>query len=299
LGANATFAWSRPDIVGDDLFDSETFIGSIYGAYPFRRSQTSNIIGTVGFDLINQDVEFSGLPLSKDRLRVAYAKVDFNSIDEDSLSGVGGYSAAEPRFGIAGSFQVRQGFDLFGASEPCGVGFVNCSAVGFVPPSRLDADPTGLVVRAEGQIDFRPKPLWLISLKPRAQFSPDALLSFEQVSGGNYTAGRGFDPGAVIGDSGFGGQLEIAYGSMIPETPGQSTFQPYVFFDLMAVSTKNVPGDPQTISSAGGGVRARLGSATFLDIVGAVPLERAPFQTERGDFRLLATLSVQFGPRAR
>jgi len=299
LGANATFAWSQPDVVGPDLFESETFIGSIYGSYPFKRSQKANLYGTAGFDLINQNVDFSGLPLSKDRLRVAFARLDFNTIDEPSISGANGYSSIEPHFGVAGSLEIRQGFDVFGASQSCGAAFVNCIGAAVVPISRLDGDPTGLVVRLEGQIDYRPSPDWLISLKPRAQWSPDALLSFEQVSGGNYTAGRGFDPGSVIGDSGYGGQVELAYGSLVPETPGGSAVQPYVFFDLMSVSTKNVPGDPQTISSAGGGVRARLGNATFLDITGAVPLKRAPFQIERGDFRLLMTLSVRFGPSAR
>ena len=59
------------------------------------------------------------------------------------------------------------------------------------------------------------------------------------------------------------------------------------------MSTKNVPGDPQTISSVGGGVRATLGETSYLDIMAAVPLEKAPFQTQRGDVRILATLSVQ------
>ncbi|GAA4643336.1 ShlB/FhaC/HecB family hemolysin secretion/activation protein [Pontixanthobacter gangjinensis] len=295
LGGNLTFASSQPDITGPNLFDSETFIASAYAAYPFRRTQTSNLIGTLGFDLIDQDVEFSNLPLSRDRLRVAYARIDFNAVDEGSLRGVGGYSANEPRFAIAGSAEVRQGFDVFGASKPCGPAFANCTAPGFVPPSRLDGDPTGLVLRGQAQLDFRPSPLLKFSVKPRFQYSPDALLSYEQVSGGNYTAGRGFDPGSVIGDSGYGGQIEIAYGSLMPETQGKSAFQPYAFFDLMAVNTKNVGGDPQTISSAGGGFRATLGRLTYLDLFAAVPLERAPFQTDRGDVRVLATLSVQLG----
>ena len=296
LGGNLTFSWSQPDIAGPDLFDSETFIASAYAAYPFRRSQTSNVIGTIGFDLINQDVEFSDLPLSRDRLRVAYARIDFNKVDADSLRGVDGYSAVEPRFAIAGSAEIRQGFDVFGASEPCGPAFVNCTAPGLVPPSRLDGDSTGFVFRAQGQVDYRPSPVWKFSLKPRMQFSPDALFSYEQVSGGNYTSGRGFDPGSVIGDSGYGGQIEVAYGSLMPETQGGSAFQPYAFFDVMAVSTKNVAGDPQTISSAGGGLRATLGRIAYLDVFAAVPLERAPFQIDRGDVRVLATLSIQLGP---
>ncbi len=292
LGGNVTFAWSTPDVAGPDVFDSETLIGTVYAAYPFKRTQTANIYGRVGFELINQDVDFSGLPLTEDNLRVAFARVEFNSIDAPSLSGVNGYSSIEPKFGLAGAVELRQGLDVFGASEACGVGFVNCIAPTIVPPSRLDGDPTGFAVRGEAQIDYRPTPEFLMRLRPRFQYSPDALLGYEQLSGGNYTAGRGFDPGSVIGDSGFGGQVELAYGSLVPEVPGGKAFQPYVFFDLMSVSTNNIAGQ-NTITSLGGGVRATLGRSIYLDVFGAVPLERAPFQTERGDFRLLATLSVQ------
>ena len=296
LGGNVTFAKSVPDIAGPNVFRSETFVGSAYGSYPFKRAQTSNVIGTLGFDFIDQDVELTALPLSKERLRVLYARLDFNAIDSASLTGAGGYSAIEPRFAVAGSAEIRQGLDIFGASKPCGPAFVNCTAPGFIPPSRLDGDPTALVIRAQGQMDFRPDPLLTFSLKPRIQISPNALLSYEQISGGNYTAGRGFDPGAVIGDSGYGGQVELAYGSQVPKTPRGIALQPYAFFDIMAVHTKNVGGDPQTVSSIGGGLRATLGRIGNLDIFGAVPLERAPFQTQRGDVRLLATLSIRLAP---
>ncbi len=296
LGVNGTFAWSTPDVFGPDLFDSETTIVSAYAAYPFRRSQTSNLFGTAGFDFIDQDVQFADLPLTKDRLRVAFARLDFNRIDSASLSGRNGYSAQEPRFAFAGSVELRQGLGIVGASDGCGPAFVRCIGAGAVPPSRLDGDPTALVLRAEGQMDYRPSPLLKFSLKPRVQYSPDALFSYEQVSGGNYTAGRGYDPGSVIGDSGFGGQFEVAYGSLVPRTLRGIALQPYVFADWMSAYSKNIPGDPQTISSAGAGVRATLGRLASLDIYGAVPLEKAPFQASRGDFRLLMNLSVQLAP---
>ena len=293
IGGNLTFAWSQPGIPGPDLFESETFVGTAFAAYPIKRTQTANVLGSVGMDFINQDVEFTNLPLSRDRLRVGFARLEFNTIDFASLSGVGGYSSIEPKTGVAGALELRKAFDILGASEGCGPGFANCLVPGAIPPSRLDGDPASFVIRAEAQFDYRPDPLWLIRVRPRVQYSPDALFSYEQVSGGNYTSGRGFDPGAVIGDSGYGAQTEIAYGSLLPETPGGRAFQPYAFFDWMAVSSKNIPGDPQTVSSVGGGVRATLGRRLYLDVFGAVPLERAPFQTERGDVRLLATISVQ------
>lgn len=296
LGVNGTLAWGQPDIPGPDLFKSDTQILSAYAGFPLLRSQSSNVIATAGFDFIDQDITFSNLPLSRDRLRVAYARIDFNQIDRASLSGVGGFSAQEPRFAVAGGLEVRQGLDVFGASDGCGPGFILCTNVGADLPSRLDGDPTALVVRASGQLDFRPVPLVKFSLLPRAQYSPDPLFSYEQISGGNYTSGRGYDPGAVIGDSGIGAQVELAYGSLVAASYGGVALQPYVFFDHMAVDTNNLPGGFDTISSIGGGLRAALGDRVRLNLFGAAPLERSPFQTERGDFRLLINLSVQLVP---
>ena len=62
------------------------------------------------------------------------------------------------------------------------------------------------------------------------------------------------------------------------------------------MSTKNVSGDPQTITSVGGGVRATFGQRASLDVFGAVPLKRAPFQVDRGDFRLLMSLTLRLAP---
>lgn len=296
LGIDGTFAWGHPDVPGPDLFESETTIISATGSFPLVRSQTSNLIASSGFDFIDQDVTFTDLPLTRDRLRIAFARIDFNQVDRASLSGGGGYSAQEPRFAIAGGLEVRHGLDVLGASDGCGPAFVLCAAPGAVPPSRFDGDPTAFVVRAGGQIDLRPSPLVKFTLRPRAQYSPDALMSFEQISGGNYTAGRGFDPGAIIGDSGVGAQVELAYGSLVPLSRTSLAWQPFVFFDYMAVDTNDQPGGWDTISSAGGGLRAALGNRAMLDIFGAVPLEKSPFQTRRGDVRLLMNLTVQLAP---
>lgn len=299
LGGDFTYAWTTPDLPGPDPFGSETLVASVWARYPFLRSQTRNLAGTVGLDLINQDTDFGALPLSRDRLRVAYARLQYDSIDGGSLRGAGGYSAIEPKVAFAASLEVRQGISVFGASPDCGPTFANCIGPALVPPARLDADPTAFLVRAEARLDVRPHPLLAISFQPRAQWTPDALYSYEQVSGGNYTVGRGYDPGATIGDSGIGGKLELAYGSLVPKTPKSVALQPYAFFDLMATGTKNLAGDPRTITSVGGGFRAMFGQRAYLDVTGAVPLERGPFQVSRSDVRLLANLTIQLAPWRR
>lgn len=299
LGADVTYAWTKPDLPGPDPFSSETLVASVWARHPFIRTQTRNLNGTVGLELIDQDTDFGAIPLSRDRLRVGYVRLAYDSIDASSLRGASGYSSIEPKVGFSASLEARQGLSVFGASENCGPAFAACLAPGFVPPARLDADPTAFVLRAQARLDVRPTPLLVFSFQPRAQWSPDALYSYEQISGGNYTVGRGYDPGATIGDSGVGGKFEVAYGSLVPKTPGGVAWQPYAFFDLMATGTKNLPDDPRTITSVGGGVRATLGRQAYLDVTGAIPLERGPFQANRGDPRILVNLTIQLAPWRR
>lgn len=296
LGADLTYAWTKPGIAGGADFDSNTLIGTVRATMPFKRSQKANVLGTLGFDLIDQDTDFGGLPLSQDHLRVAFARMDFSLVDKDSILGRGNFSAAEPRFGMTGSLELRQGLGILGASKGCGVGFANCLLPGAVPPGRLDADPTSFLVRGEANIEFRPTPLVKFGLRPRFQYSPSALLNFEQFSGGNYTIGRGYDPGAIIGDSGVGVQAEVAFGSLIPDTPDGLAWQYFGFVDHAEVWTKNQPGNPQTITSFGGGIRGTIARQASLEVTAAVPLETAPLATRKGDARILATLTIQLVP---
>jgi hemolysin activation/secretion protein len=275
LGGALTYAWTKPDI-GFRL-DSDTLVANAWAAYPFVRSQDSNLFGSFGLEYVDQTVDTLGVRTNEDTLAVLYARSDFNLIDPASILGRGGYSPLEPRWGMSGSLEVRHGLDILGASEGCGPAFIRCQPPVTVIPTRADGDPTAFVVRGGAEIDWRPVPLLKLALKPRFQWSPDALFAYEEISGGNYTSGRGYDPGTIIGDSGYGLQVEVAYGSLVPRTPTSIAIQPFAFLDTMAVWNKNVPGDPDEIYSAGGGLRATLGRHATLDGNIAVPLERPPF----------------------
>ncbi len=295
FGGDFTYAWTKPELAGGFDIRSETLVASAYASYPFIRKQSHNIFGTVGLDYIDQRTDLLGVRTNEDRLSIAYARLDFNQIEPGSISGIGGYSAFEPKWGIGGSLEIRQGLDILGASQGCGPAFVNCIGQ-TVLPTRADGDPTAFVIRGQAKIDFRPTPLLAFTLKPRLQYSPDALFSYEEISGGNYTTGRGYDPGTIVGDSGYGLQTEVSYGSLLPETVQGIAIQPYLFFDMMGVWNKNIPGDPQKLYSAGGGFRATIGQQASLDVMGVVPLKRAGFQTRRDSARAMMTLTVQLAP---
>jgi hemolysin activation/secretion protein len=296
LGISGTKAWSEPDVPGPNVFDTDTLALSAYARYPIIRSQMRNLDLTVGGDLINQNVDFTDLDFSQDELRVAFVRLDLSGADRDSINGRGGYTVFEPRVAYQAALELRQGVDVFGASPDCGIGFAVCLAPGVVPPSRLDADATGFVVRGDTAVTYRPTPTFGFTGRARFQFSPDPLLGYEQYSGGNFTVGRGYDPGAVIGDEGVGFQLEAFAGSLIPETPDGVAVQPFAFADYARVTVNNAADSSDSITSVGGGVRAAIGRQALFDLFAAVPLDRPNFAASRGDVRILGTLTVQLKP---
>src|SRR5690606_28839351 len=186
---------------------------------------------------------------NEDDLSIAFARLDYSAVDPASISGRGGYSGFEPKWGVAASLELRQGLDIFGASKGCGPGFVRC-IVQAVIPTRADGDPTAFVVRAEARFAYRPAPFLAFTLNPRFQYSPDAPFAYEEISGGNYTVGRGYNPGTIIGDSGYGMQAEVGYGSLAPGTPRASPGQPHAFALARAGSSKSFSGDPRESAPA-------------------------------------------------
>lgn len=288
-----SYAWTSPSLGANVDIEARTLSAFAELSYPFLRSQTANLYGNIGLNVVNQRVDFNDTPLTRDRLRVAYARLDYDSVDPRSLASTSGFSLSEPRWRVAGGVELRQGLDL-NASDPCRAGRV-CLL------SRAAADPTAFVARASGLVEYRPQPGLTFSVSPRAQYAPDSLLSYEQYSVGNFTTGRGYDPGALTGDSGLGFQSEARFGSLLPRTIDGFAFQPYAFADL-GIVWNDAPAftgaNPQRLWSVGGGVRAAWGQRARLDVTLAAPLNRTALQPDR-DMRLLVTLSTRLLPWRR
>lgn len=299
VAGNFTYAWTHPDIVAGNL-RSRTLVASLEARYPLVRRQAKNLFLSGGLDYINQNVRFGGVPLTRDRLRVIFARLDADTIDPDSIGSIAGYSPSEPRWRFGGSIELRQGIDLFGASDDCGAGLVNCNGTpGNTPLSRVEADPTAFVARASAYAEFRPDPILAFSIAPRLQYAPNPLLSYEEFSAGNFTVGRGYDPGTLIGDSGVGISGEVRVGSLVPRSVRSFAIQGYGFFDAAWVWNEDSAFnglDPQKLYSAGGGVRVAYGDRINLDLGVAAPLKRAGLQTDRGDVRVLLNLTVKLLP---
>ena len=137
----------------------------------------------------------------------------------------------------------------------------NCLGPGDVPPSRIEGQSDATVLRYTGYGEFRPISKLTLALGARVQYSGKPLLSFEEFSAGNYTVGRGYDPGTLLGDKGFGTQAEIRFGTRTPPSAHKAAFEGYAFWDHASVSNHDklfVIAASQKLDSVGGGARVNF-----------------------------------------
>lgn len=300
VGGQLTYSTGNPDLnlAGFDL-ESETVLASIFASYPLRRSRTVSALISGGLDIVDQDVELNDFALSRDRVRTVFARIDSQWVDERSTQRLDGYTPFEPKWRAAIGFELRQGLGVLSASPDCRTDPAPCLAGGAVPPSRIEADPTPFVARAEASFEYRPNPFWTFSIDARAQSSSAPLPAFEEFAGGSFSIGRGYDPGAVLGDDGAGVSLEARYGSLAPTGPENVAYQPYVFSDFMRVHNQDPSRNgtnPDGLWSVGGGVRAAWGAKVQADAFVAVPLERPEFAAERPDVRFMFSITARLFP---
>jgi len=300
LGGSALFGWSEPDLGpstgSGPPFSTDTFTAEAHLSYAALRRQDHSLFVSGGLELIDQELSFGNTLLSDDQLRVLFLRFDHELVDRASIRGLDGFSAREPRWRSGLSLELRQGLSGLGASDDCSP-LADCLPPN-VPISNFAADPSSFVARLEGSLEARPLPRLTAAFRPLAQISDGPLLSYEQVSLGNYTVGRGFEPGVALGDSAIGGSLELRYGSLFPRSADAFAFEPFVFLDVARGWIDGAAGlpDPQRVLSTGAGLRARWGDKIDFGVVLAIPLEPAGFQTETPDPRVLVTLNTRLLP---
>jgi hemolysin activation/secretion protein len=193
--------------------------------------------------------------------------------------------------------ELRQGIHAFGATD-CGTLSANCVGAGHIPPSRLEARSDATLLRYSANGEYRPAPHLTFALGILGQHAWEPLLSFEQFAAGNYTAGRGYDPGSLLGDSGFGSQAEIRVGTVVPPATGKAALEGYGFWDYAHVHSRGpvalVEGS-QHLDSIGGGVRVNF-DRFALDGALAVPLTHIGVDRKRPGARVLVSLTTRLWP---
>ena len=302
LRLGGQFTWSTTDpaigIAGFDV-ESETAFASLFASYPLARSREHSLFADVGFDLVDQNVEVNTVPLTRDRVRMIYARLDGDWTDRNSILRAGGYSPFEPRVRLRYGIEARQGLDILSASPDCRPNLIACVTGTNAPPSRIEADPTPLLARVNAGMEYRPVPLLTFALETVGQLTSDPLPAFEELAAGSFTIGRGYDPGAVLGDSGIMGSFELRYGSLMPRGPDAVALQPYVFTDVAWAWNEDPSrraANPDRLWSAGGGLRLAWGRGMQTDMLVAVPLERPDLAARRGDVRFMISLTARLLP---
>ena len=297
ISGNFTYAWARPDIPGEDSdILARTLFATAEVSYPFIRRESHTVRGALGMDYVNQDVDIDHADLTSDKLRVAFARLNADALSLDFTRR--GFSMAEPVWRASATLEFRRGLDLFGASKGCGAGVDDCFGPGESPPSRAEADGTATVIRTSVYGEYRPVPKLTLALGLRGQYASEPLLSFEEFSAGNYTVGRGYDPGSLLGDRGFGLQAEVRMGSLVPVSRRRAAAEPYLFFDYSRVRNEDrlfVGESRRDLSSAGAGVRASW-DRFRLDALLAVPFQRVGLLDEKPNPRLLISLTTRLWP---
>ncbi len=292
LGGLFTYAWAEPSIAGGSSVKARSLLATVQADYPLIRSLARTVHAYAGLDLVDQDVDFNGSSLSRDRLRIGFARLDVDAVSTNFSSG---RSLVEPLWHFNGLVEVRKGLDILGASKPCGGTLSGCSAS--VPPTRLSGDPTATVVRALLYAEYRPIPKLTFSLSARAQYAWKPLLSFEEFAAGNYTVGRGYDPGVILGDRGWGTQAEIRIGSTVQASARKPAAESYLFWDHAKASDLDgqLTFGSNRVDSAGAGVRVAF-DRFFLDTSLAVPLSRVGLPGRTPGARFLVSLRTRLWP---
>ncbi|MFM7350265.1 MAG: ShlB/FhaC/HecB family hemolysin secretion/activation protein, partial [Erythrobacter sp.] len=300
VGGQLTYSRARPasGIAGFNI-RSETIFASLTATYPLIRSRRHTLYAEGGFDLVDQDVTVNTIPLTRDRVRIGFLRLAGELYDRRTVLRADGYTPYEPKFRLRYGAELRQGVGAFGTSPDCRPNLLACILGGATPPSRIEADPTPLLVRLDADIEYRPIPDFAIVLRSQGQVTGDALPAFEEIAAGNFSIGRGYDPGAVLGDSGILNAFELRFGTLVPGGPTAVAYQPFAFTDLAHVwnhDPSRRAGNPDRLWSAGGGVRLAWGGGVQSDLVVAVPLVRPDLAADKGDVRLLFTLTARLFP---
>jgi hemolysin activation/secretion protein len=300
LGGQLTLSQTNPasGIAGFDI-EAETVFASLYASYPLIRSRKHSLFLDAGGDLVNQDVDVNDIALTRDRVRVLFARVAGDVIDQPSVLRAGGYSPFEPKFRLRYAAEVRQGLDVLSASPDCRANLLGCLLGGAAPPSRIEADPTPLLLRLNADLEYRPTPLVAFVLENQAQITSAPLPAFEEIAAGSFSIGRGYDPGAVLGDSGIMNSFEFRLGTLMPTSIKAVAWQTYLFTDIAHVWNEDPSrraANPDRLLSTGAGVRFAWGQGMQGDFLIAAPLVKPDLAPDQGSVRFLFTLTARLFP---
>jgi hemolysin activation/secretion protein len=231
--------------------------------------------------LLNQRAKLysggNGSPFTLDKIRVLFVRADGDFRFTDGLN---------EWMHATGSVELRKGLGILGASK-LGVPTANGA------PSRPYGNPQAYVVKGEANLDIHPFGAFHLGLSGFGQWTNDPLLNLEEFSLGNYTRGRGYDPGSSGGDRAYGFTVEPRIALPVPVLRVEASG----FYDWIHLENLD-PGSAvanQTLRSVGGGLRFVLPQRLVIDVTYAHPLDKLlPSDKAKPSDRVLVSLTSKF-----
>lgn len=239
--------------------------------YPVIRSRLENLRAFGMLDVRNVTTDITGIPFTRDRLRVLRAGLSYDRTD--SWNGI---------TAVRGT--VHQGLDAMGASQ----------------------EGNELASRAKGRPDFLKLTAELTRLQQLSdrfslvaifagQYSASPLLASEEFALGGPNFGRGYDDGEMSADSGVAASLELRYAVSSDRFLPQGAHV-YTFVDGGHIwsRSESAPLTRAKLSSYGAGMRANLTQNLYATIEVAKPMSSDVLTQGNKDPRVFFSLSAQY-----
>lgn len=215
-------------------------------SFPLMRTRAQTVTIDGGISVQDARVDILDERLSHDQWRVADIAVSYAR--NDLLGGT-----------FSSSLDLAQGLPILGATPDDSPELSRLNGktdftklTGLIRYTRVLGGPVSLALAAQGQYSF------------------DPLIAGEQITFGGSQIGRGYEPGAVTGDHGLGGSVELRYSARLPQL-FVTALQPYLFYDAAQVWNIDEPSEfDYSIASGGAGIRLWFP----YDIAAAVELAR-------------------------
>lgn len=272
LSAGLSYGESRPgDILEPLNLRSTSVVGNIELAFPLVKRRATEVELAGGLDIVSQRTLGPGFGLIvEDQLRVLFARA----------SAVHRVRSGRRLGQVGADLQLRQGLQALGASNR-GDPFL----------SRLDGRADAFVARLGAGAVLPAGDRFTLSARGAAQLASKPLLAYEELTVGNLTVGRGYDPATIAGDEGVVGAFDARLGPF--RMTERVAVSPYGFFDVGHVSNRDPGGFTETVTSAGAGVILQLPGRLVVDVAWARPFDR-PLGNPRPPDRLLLNASIGF-----
>ncbi len=224
--------------------------------YPLIRTRADTVTLDGGFTVQNANVDILGVGINHDQWRVLDMSVSYAS--NNFLAGV-----------FSSALDVAQGLPILGATP-------NHS-----PELSLDGRTNFTKATALLHYTNNLEAPFSFAISGSGQYAFEPMITGEQILFGGTQIGRGYDPGAITGDSGAGGSFEVRYDARVDQFAIQN-LQPYAFFDAAQVwnmarpAAAGIPLNDYSIASTGGGLRFWFPYNIYVDLEGARTLRAVP-----------------------